>query len=44
MDWHNYLGPTFFRDRAANRMIEDWYEDEGICAALEWFQRRGKRA
>lgn len=23
MEWHNYCGPTFFRDRAARRMIDE---------------------
>lgn len=44
MEWHNYFGPTFWRDRACTREIATWYEDPEICAALEWFQGRGNRA
>ena len=44
MDWHHYLGPTFFRDRSANRLIDKWWEDAGICEALDWFLHRGNRA
>jgi hypothetical protein len=44
MEWHNWIGPSFYRDRACMREIEDWYEQPEICAALEWFQGRGKKA
>lgn len=44
MEWHRYFGPSFFRDRACVREIETWYEHPEICAALEWFQARGKVA
>ena len=44
MDWHSYCGPTFYRDRAQNRPIEDWYEFPLICKALDWFVERGHRA
>jgi len=44
MDWHSYCGPTFYRDRNSLRVIEDWYEDPLICAALDWFVKRGERA
>lgn len=37
-------GPTFFRDRAARRMIDEWWDNPAICAALDWFIQRGKRA
>ena len=41
MDYHHYLGPTFYRDRLQRRSIEDWYEDNFICDALDWFCKRG---
>ena len=41
MEWHRYLGPTLFHDRSMNREIENWYEDQKICDAVEWFQHRG---
>lgn len=44
MDWHNYCGPTFYRDKNERRIIENWYENPLICAALDWFQARGNRA
>lgn len=44
MEWHRYFGPSFFRDRACMREIEDWYEQPLICAALDWFVGRGKVA
>lgn len=44
MDWHHYCGPTFYRDRNSNRIIEDWWENELICEALQWFQDRGNKA
>ena len=44
MDWHHYLGPTFYRDRAMRRPWEDWWDNPLICAALDWFQGRGNRA
>ena len=44
MEFHGYLGPSFFRDRACQREIETWYEEPEICAALDWFVGRGKVA
>lgn len=44
MEFHRYMGPFFFRDRACRREIEGWWENSAICAALEWFVARGKRA
>lgn len=44
MDWHNFCGPTFYRDKRSLRQIDNWWDDELICEALEWFQNRGNRA
>jgi hypothetical protein len=44
MEWHSYLGPTFFHDRARSCINETWYEDPLICKALDWFTGRGCRA
>lgn len=44
MDWHHYCGPTFYRDKLCNRVVEDWWENKLICKALNWFQGRGERA
>lgn len=40
----HYLGPAFFRDRAGQREIEDWYDDPLIVQACDWFYGRGERA
>jgi hypothetical protein len=44
MDWHDYCGPAFYRDRYFRREIENWYDDPQICNALGWFIGRGKVA
>ena len=44
MEWHSYFGPTFYRDRACRREIDGWWDMPEVCAALEWFQERGKAA
>ena len=44
MEFHRYFGPSFYRDRAGRREIEDWYTRPEICDALEWFVQRGKVA
>lgn len=44
MAWHNYLGPTFYRDRNERRELDDWYKNPLICIALDWFCKRGHRA
>lgn len=44
MEWHSYLGPTIYRDRACRRDIEDWYDDALICKQIDWFQKRGCKA
>lgn len=44
MAWHHYCGPTFYKDKLETREIENWYDDENICWALDWFCKRGKKA
>lgn len=44
MEFHSYFGPSFFRDRACRREIDEWYTNPEICAALDWFCKRGKVA
>jgi hypothetical protein len=44
MEWHNYLGPSFFKDKHSTREIIEWYEKPLICRALDWFVDRGERA
>jgi hypothetical protein len=44
MEWHHYLGPTFYRDRACVRIIEDWYDDPRMVEACQWFTGRGEKA
>lgn len=44
MSWHPYCGPTIFKDKHETRWIENWYEDEQIVDAVNWFVNRGKKA
>lgn len=44
MEWHDYLGPVFWNDRNCTKETEKWWEDPDITDALDWFQRRGKKA
>lgn len=44
MSWHHYCGPTFFKDRAENREIQKWHENELIIKALDWFCSRDNKA
>ena len=44
MAWHNYCGPTLFRDRACSREIDGWWFDDELSASVDWFIKRGKRA
>lgn len=43
LEFHSYLGPAFFRDRAGRREIEEWYTDQTLCDAFDWWMRRGKK-
>ena len=38
--WHC---PTVYRDRLMTREIEDWFNDDPIGAAVQWFIDRGCR-
>lgn len=40
MDWHSYLGPTFYSDRDLENPIEDWYQNPRIVAAFEAWQAK----
>jgi hypothetical protein len=44
MEWHTYGGPTFFRDKNLRRMIDEWWTNPLICAALDWFTHRDYRS
>lgn len=44
MEWHSYLGPTFFHDRMYSREVKDWWENDLIMDALDWFIQRGNKA
>lgn len=44
MEMHSYFGPTFFRDRAYLREIQEWWDDPLIVQAWDWFYKRGQRA
>lgn len=44
MEWHEYLGPTFFRDKWCSIEIENWWEYGMYDIAIKWFVNRGKKA
>lgn len=44
MMWHSYCGPTFYRDAACNREIDNWWDSKLIVDQLGWFVNRGKLA
>lgn len=44
MEWHSYGGPMFFRDRRCTREILEWWEDERLVEAQQWFSNRGRKA
>lgn len=35
--------PTVYQDRDMIREVEDWFDDDGIGDAVEWYIRRGCR-
>tara|TARA_B100000929_G_scaffold290599_1_gene284848 strand:+ start:23185 stop:23394 length:210 start_codon:yes stop_codon:yes gene_type:complete len=41
MTWHRYCGPEFFHDKNCMLVYSNWWDDEQIVEALEWFQKRG---
>lgn len=42
MAWHNYCGPTFYKDKLMTREINKWWDNKLICDALDWFTGRGE--
>lgn len=44
MEWHNYCGPSFWRDKWLSREIDKWWDDPAMCAAVDWFCKRGCKA
>ena len=44
MEWHHYCGPAFYKDKRLTKEVEEWWENEYICKALDWFIHRGERA
>lgn len=43
MEWHNYAGPIFFKDKKCTKEIEDWYENPLLIQVSNWFIKRGKK-
>lgn len=46
LEWHEYLGPTFYRDRQRTRELSVTGlvdEDDPAWAAFDWWHSRGKR-
>ena len=45
MSFHRICGPMgFYKDRAENREILDWWDNPLICEALNWFCKRGNKS
>jgi hypothetical protein len=44
MEWHKYLGPTFYKDKKTKREIPNWWDNRLIIKALNWFIKRGNKA
>lgn len=44
MEFHHYCGPMFFKDREQRREIDEWWDNDLICEALDWFLARGRKA
>lgn len=44
MEWHDYMGPIFFKDKANTREIIDWWNYPLLVKAQDWFINRGKKA
>jgi len=44
MEWHKYLGPTFYKDKKSNREITNWWDNQLIIKAFSWFIGRGNKA
>lgn len=44
LEWHRYLGPTFYYDKFLTRLFDDWWANPDICEALDWFVKRGHKA
>lgn len=43
LEWHDYLGPTFYRDRAGNRQLDINDVTGPQFEAFDWWHSRGKR-
>ena len=44
MSWHNFCGPEFYKDKAMNRLYDNWWDNPLIEDALNWFIGRGEIA
>ena len=44
MEWHHYLGPTFFHDKNCQKPMDDWYEHPRVVALFEKWQAANPNA
>ena len=44
MEWHSYLGPTFFYDKDCRKPFDDWYMNPRVVALLEKWQAENPNA
>lgn len=35
MEWHSYLGPSFYHDKDCQKPMHDWYERPRVVALFE---------
>ena len=44
MEWHSYLGPTFFHDKDCRKPMDDWFERPRVVALFERWQAANPQA
>ena len=42
MEWHNYLGPSFYSDKDYSKPIDDWWKKPRVLAAFEKWQKENR--
>jgi len=44
MEWHSYLGPSFYHDKDCQKPMHDWYERPQVVALFEKWQTANPNA
>lgn len=42
LEWHNYLGPSFYSDKDYSKPIEDWWENPRIVELFNAWHAKHK--